>query len=202
MSQKNGFRKALRGVDSAIKQGTARALNRASSSARTKIARVMREETGLKTEHVKARMRGSRAKVDSLGVVIGLAVKFGVAINRLGAKTKRVLARYPDGTKRARTGVTVKVGRQARELAPGAFAIERPGGVAVVGRQSQFSGDLAKTYRQSPIQGSLVKLKSDVFREQAEANQKSFTTHLHETFNRIVGHEIEFAVAKKFKENK
>jgi len=192
----NEFKNALKGVDKAIKVGTQRALNRALSQSKTKMVRSLREDTGLKTDVVKSRTRAKKARGNSLDVILRIAIQFAISLSKFGPKAKKVRAQYKDGTKRARTGATAKIGRAPRQLVPGAFILKRGDGVAV-GRADAYNAQ--GEYVDSTTQGKLVNLKTKAFTESAKANEAPVTKLMMDTFNRIVGHEIDFAIQKVLK---
>lgn len=194
------FKKAFKGIDSAIKQGTARALNRALSSSKTKMVRALRQDTGLKTEIISSRIRTKKAKSDSLAVIMGIAIKIGVAISKFGPSIKKVKALYSDGSKRSRKGVTAKIGKQSRQLVPGAFVLDNKSGMVVVGRKAAFNEQ--GEYVDSKTQSKLTTLRTKIFTEAAQANETDIKKNLTDVFNDIVSHEIDYAVGAKFSENK
>jgi hypothetical protein len=194
------FRKAFRGIDTAIKSGTSRALNRALTSAKTKLVRALREETGLNTEVISTRTMSLKSQTNRLGVSLNIATKFGVPLSKFSPTLKRVQAQYKDGSVRARTGVTAKIGKGARQLVPGAFALDNKRGLVIVGRKAAY--DSSGRYVDSRVQGKLTALKSNVFSESAKRNQPDVKKHLSDTFDKIVAHEINFAIQKKFDSNK
>jgi hypothetical protein len=181
----SNFKKAFRGIDSAIQQGTARALNRALSSTKTKVTRQLREETALKTDIITARLRAKKAKANQLGAILAIAVKFDVPLTKFSPKAKSVKV-----GKRRYDGVTVKVGKQPRQLAPKAFFLQGK------------SVDGVVIARKGEAKNPLIQPKSDAFRKSAQAAQEPATKHMADTFEKNVGHEIEFAVSRKFKQNK
>jgi hypothetical protein len=188
VSSKNPFKKAFLGVNSAIKQGTARALNRALSSTKTKVTRALREETGLKTEYIQRRLRARKAKAAVLDIILGIAIKFDVALSRFSPKEKKVRVR-PKGGKRTRVyqGATVKVGKGSRELVPGGFML--PNTEVVMQRQGE-----ARYPTKQP--------KTGIFRDVAKGEERDAKAHMVDTFESIVAHEIEYAVGKQLKSNK
>jgi hypothetical protein len=190
------FKGALKGVDKALKNAQSRALNRALSQAQTKLSKQLREETGLKTDTVKSRIRAKKSKVNSLSVVIGIATKFGIAVNKFSNSTRRVLARYKDGSKRARTGVSARIGKTPRSILPGAFQLNGKGN-AIVGRKLAYDSD--GKYINSTIQGKLTTIRTKIFSDVAKQSQASITTFLRKTFLDRINHEIEFALKNKFK---
>lgn len=185
------FKKAFKGIDSAIKQGTARALNRALSSTKTKVVRHLREETGLKTDVVKTRTRSRKAKAERLDAILGIAVKYDVALTKFSPKEK-IVRKVPKGgtRKRAYKGATVKVGKGARQLAPGAFLMQ---GKTVDGVVIQRKGEA-----RNPLKAP----KTKVFTEAAKAIDKPAQQHMRDTFDKIVAHEINYSVQRKFTQNK
>lgn len=197
---KNQFKKALNGVDSAIKQGTARALNRALSSTKTKVVRQLRQDTGLKKDVVSTRTRFRKAKIDSLDVVIGIATKFGIPLRQFAAKAKNVRSAMG-----RRIGATTKIGRQNRQLVPGGFLMNVGATTIVAGRTKAFSGlgSGEGTYTDSKAaRAPTTQLKTRAFSESAKDLQGPSEKHLKDTFERIVAHEIEYSVSRKLKQSK
>jgi hypothetical protein len=185
------FKKAFRGIDAAIKQGTARALNRALSSTKTRAVRQLREETGLKTDVIAERMRARKATQKRLDAIIAIATKVGVALSRFSPKAKNVRV-VPKGglTKRTYEGVTVKIGKQPRQLAPGAFFLKgkRTDGVVIQRKGlSKYPTFLPRV----PIYG-----------EVAAAHREENARHMRDTFEKNVAHEIDYAIQRKFSSNK
>jgi hypothetical protein len=185
------FKKAFRGIDAAIKQGTARALNRALSSTKTKVVRQLREETGLKTDIITERMRARKANQSRLDAIIAIATKVGVALGRFNARPKTVRV-APRGApkKRSYEGVSVKIGKQPRQLAPGAFFLKgkRTDGVVIQRKGlSKYPTFLPRV----PIYG-----------EVAAAHREENARHMRDTFEKNVAHEIDYAIQRKFSSNK
>lgn len=178
----NQFKKAFKGIDRAIKQGTQRALNRALKTTKTSVVRTLREETGLKTDLITERIRAKSAKGDSNNVILALAVKFDVPVGRFQPKAKKVMS----SSGKRRVGATAKIGKGSRELVPGSFLI--PGTTAVVKRVGS-----ERTPTKHP--------KSDVFRKAAQAAQRPAEAKLKETFEKNVSHEIDFAVQRALNKN-
>ncbi len=200
------FKKAFKGIDSAIKQGTARALNRALSSAKTKMVRALREDTSLTTEVIKTRTRGRKAAQNRLGISLGIAVKFGVALTKFTPKEKKVrVKRGGKGKAQLYRGITAKIGKGPRQLVPGAFGMDTKSKFIVAGRKQAFTdtnrGHGVYSNRTAPRKPT-VQLKTTVFVDAAKANEAAVKADMKDTFNRIVAHEIDYAIAKQFKSNK
>jgi hypothetical protein len=194
------FRKALNGVDTAIKTGTARALNRALSTAKSQMVKKLREDTGLKTDVINTRTLAVKANVNHLSAILKIAVKFGIALSKFGPSARKVIAKYSDGTKRARQGVTAKIGKQARQLVPGAFLLDNKRGLAVVGRKAAY--DENGQYVDSKTQGKLVNLKTTIFTEAAVRNQAEVQKVMNQAFIDRVDHEIDYAIQQKLDSNR
>jgi hypothetical protein len=192
----NEFKKAFKGIDGAIKQGSARALNRALSATKTKMVRALREDTGLKTEVIKTRTWGKKAKVDYLDITLGIAIKFAIALSKFSPAAKRVKSI----TRGLRQGVTAKVGKGGRQLVPGAFTLDNSKGLAVVGRKAAYSA--TGEYVNSSTQSTLKSIKTEVFTDSAKANEADAKAYMRDTFEKIVAHEIDYAIQSKFSENK
>jgi hypothetical protein len=179
------FTKAFNGIDAAIKQGTARALNRALSSTRTKVTRAIREQTGLKTAVIKTRIREAKANRNKLSVVLALATKVGVSLAEFAPRVKKVMSAAGK-----RFGVTVKIGQQARQLVPG-------GWLATV-----KSGKQLVLARKGKAQYPTVALRTTVFTDVVKAEQASAKRYIVDEFDRIVAEYIDFEIQKKFAQDK
>lgn len=197
------FRKAFKGIDNAIKQGTARALNRALSSTKTRVVRSLREDTGLKTSDITARTRSRKAAQNRLGVILAIAVKFGIALSKFSPleKTVRVNRKGFSGKGIPYLGVSVKIGGKARQLYPGAFFLRGKTGEAVIGRKEAFDSK-GQNYTGRGSKYPTVKLKTDIFQESAKKNEASMKQYLVDTFDKNVTHEIEYAISSKLSSNK
>lgn len=190
MSQE--FKKAFRGIDSAIKQGTARALNRALSSAKTKMVRALREETGLTNKVVNRRVLETKANQAKLRARLGIAIKVGIPLSEFSPKlkTSRVVHK---GNRRATKhyGVSVKIGKQGRQLVPGGFLVS--------GRNSGKSLVLA---RKGKAPRPTVVLRTMLFTETAKAARAEAQRHMANTFNKDVSGYIDYEIKKRFTQNK
>src|SRR5688572_16620255 len=116
MAKHTSFKSALKDIDKAVQRGASRALNKAIAQTKTQVVRQLREDTGLKTEDVKARVRTIKSKPGILGVVLGIATKFGIGLRKFSPKQKAVKTHLGK-----RYGVTAKVGQASRQLVPNAF---------------------------------------------------------------------------------
>jgi hypothetical protein len=195
------FRKAFKGVDAAIKQGTARALNRALSSTKTKMVRTLREQTGLKTDVITARTRSLSATSSKLSVIFAIATKFGIALSKFAPSLKKVRVKQRNGRTVLHYGVSAKIGQQARQLIPGAFFLVGKTGEAVLGRKSAYDKDGSYSNPTAP-KYKTAQLRTRIFSEVAEQHQAEAQQYLADTFDKNVAHEIEYAIQKKFDENK
>jgi hypothetical protein len=196
----SSFKKALTDLDKAVQRGAVSALNKALAQTKTQAIRRLKQETGLKTEDVKVRVRGAKASLTALGIVLGLATKFGTALRKFGPKVKNFKVRYHTGKAAGknvtRQGVTVKIGNTPRAIVPGAFVLDRPQGLIVVGRKDAFVGGayLNRTAHDFPT----VQLTTNKFIKSAEDSQPFLSAYMKKTFDRIVNHEIDFALKRKF----
>jgi hypothetical protein len=193
------FQKAFKGIDSAIKQGTARALNRALSSTKTKVVRQLRQDTGLPTEVITARTRFKKATLKDLRVILAIAVKFGIALSKFKPSEKKVKVVQKNGRKVTHYGVTAKIGQLPRQLVAGAFMLSGKTGEAVLGRKQAYSDGIYSDPNAPKY--PTASLKSDVFTESAKAQQVPAKEYLQQAFDNNAEHEIEYAVQSKFKGN-
>jgi hypothetical protein len=200
----NEFKKAFKGIDQAIKQGTARALNRALATTKTRTVRALREGTGLSTDVVKTRTRAKKAKGADLSVILGIAVKFQIALSKFSPKEKTVRVK-PKGKRGKATpyvGVTAKVGTQGRQLVPGGFLLQGSTIKAVIARKGAFDSSGNYIPGSSAPRYPLVELKSNVFTEVAKQQELPMKKVLMDTFDSIVSHEIDYAMQSKFDGNR
>lgn len=181
------FKKALKGIDQAIKQATARALNRALSSARTKITRDIASETGLPNKVIKTRMLETKARKDKLRARLGIATKVGVSLSEFKPRVKPVKVVHV-GHSRPTThyGVTVKLGNRGRDLVPGGFLSKGRG-----------SGKQLVLARKGKARRPTVALRTMLFTDVAKAKQSEAQRHMLNQFNKDVAGYIDFEIKKK-----
>jgi hypothetical protein len=179
----------LRGVDKALKSATNRALNRAVSSARSKLMQGLRAGTGLPTKDLKSRVKMLRASSKRQDVALLVGTKVGIPLRKFRAKAKSM--RVTHRNRKGRTkhyGATVKIGQGGRQLAPEGFLMNTPSGTPVVAKRKVQSDPRSKT----------AELRTKVFAEVAEATKGDVAKHMQDTFEKNVSHEIEYALKKKF----
>lgn len=186
---------SLKSLNSAVKTGSIRALNKAVSSAKSRLAKAMRQDTGLTSKVIGKRLLARKANVKKLNASLNIAVKYGVPLKDLKAKEKRVRVKHRGGRKaQVHTGVTIKIGSNARTLAPGVFPLVGKTGEAMLGRKQAFSKG---TY----IHSSGPKYKTftpklPVVLDSAIARKTEIEKHMQDTFDKNVHHEIEYAVSQ------
>lgn len=189
----------LKGIDKAIIQGSVRALNRALSSAKTQLVRNLKEDTGLKTDKVNSRVFPIKANNNKLLASLNVAVKFGVPLRQFSPKQKTVRVKHSTGGRaRAHYGVTVKLGKQNRQLVPGAFLLDNKAGLIVVGRKGAFRGPNYDYVNRRAARKPLVQLRTTIFQDSAHARKAEATKYMQQVFDKNINHEIEFAISKKF----
>jgi hypothetical protein len=181
------FKKALKDIDKAVQRGASRALNKAIKQTKTQVVRTLRSETSLKTEDINIRVRTVKSKPTILGVVLGIATKFGIPLRKFNPKEKKIKT-----SAGIRQGVTAKIGNAGRALVPGAFIMNVRGHELVAGRKQAYTKGsyINPTAPRLPT----VQLKTDIFIDTAKANQSNWSKYLRDTFNRIVNHEIDFSL--------
>ncbi len=188
----------LRGLDAAVKTGSIRALNKALATAKSKAIRELRDDTGLKTEVVKRRVRDFKADSKKMKVSVNIAVKVGVSLRHFNPKAKKVRVKHKgQGKARVHQGVTVKIGVQSRELAPGAFFLDNKAGQIVVGRKGAYEKGVYSNPTAPRL--PLAQLRSNVFLDASKQRQDGVRRELQDRFDKVVSHEVEFAVAQRFK---
>lgn len=190
----NQFRSKLKGLDGAIRTGAIRALNKSLTSAKSKLVKDLRTDTGLKTEDIKARVMALKASNKKLTVSLNMAVKIGVPLRRFDPRPKKVKA-----GKRTYEGVTVKIGQLGRQLAPGAFFMGRNSSF-VIGRKLSYTNGvyLNKAAPRKPT----VQLRSSVFVDSAQRRRDEAKRYLIARFEAISQHEIEFSLKQRLSGNK
>jgi hypothetical protein len=189
------FSRKLRGLDSAIRTGAVRAMNKALTTAKTQLVRDLRSDTGLKTEVISPRVMAIKANAKKLTVSLNVAVKVGVPLRHFSPSPKKVKR-----GKRTYQGVTAKIGSQGRVLIPGAFLLDNVKGLVVVGRKKAFSG--GQYVSPSGPRKPLFQLRTTAFQESAKARRDEAKAKLRNRFNDIVNHEIEFSIAQRLNQNK
>lgn len=183
----NQFKKAFKGIDSAIQQGTARALNRALSSTKAQISKTIRNEVGLTNKQIAARIREIKAGSKSLAVKLAIATKVGISLTEFKPQVKAVNVVHAGNRKATKHyGVTVKLGTAGRLLVPGGFlATVKSGKQLVLSRKGKG---------RYPTVALRTTLFSDVVTREQTATQK----YLLDTFNELVGDYIEYEIGKSF----
>ena len=186
----SSIEKAMKGVDNAIKLGTKRALNRSAASTRTLIRQTMRKETGLKSEYVNKRLLLNRTQTGntkpySFRANVAIAMRAILPQRLFNPRVKRIKT-----IRGNRYGVTTKVGKQGRTLIPGAFLMQLRNGVEIVAER--------KGNRRTPTKQSMT----GIWQEIVASRYGMFTKFANDTFNQIVGREIDYALSKRESSNK
>lgn len=186
MSFQNQFVKTFKGLDQAIAQGTARAMNRALSTTQTQLAKNLKDDTGLSTKVIKSRMLSIPATKGKLAAVLAIAVKVGVSLAEFAPQIKKVKVVHQGNTKATtHYGVTVKIGG-TRTLVPGAWLAYAKNGKALV--LSRKAGNRYPT----------VALRTDAFRDAVVAREPDAQKVMLDKFNEIVSTEIDNSIQYKF----
>lgn len=184
------IRSAIKGIDKAVQVGTARALNRALDNVRTKLAKDLRQDTGLKSERIKRRLLTRKASPEKLRSAINVAIKVGIALREFDPKEKIVRR-----NKRAYNGITVKIGRAPRQLVPGAFPLVGKTGEAVLIRKLSYTK--AGYTRPDAPKYPLAQPRYDIG-PAAKGRARFAMKDFQEAFDKRVSHEIQFALKKRF----
>ena len=184
----NEFKKALKGVDKAIKKATTRALNRALDSGKAKMGKALRAETGLPNKTLNKRLILKRANDKKSRVKLFYGISAGISLGEFKPKVKAVRATHKNHRKGSKTkhyGVTVKIGKGARTLVPGGFV------------RTVKSGKTLVLARKGEARRPTVAIRTGIFKDSVKANAASTDTHMMAEFNRIVHGYIEFEISKK-----
>lgn len=185
-----------KGVNRGILIGTKRALNKAAKSTRTFVRRELRRDVGVSSKRINDRVLMNRTEKGlrgrhSLKASVSIATKKFMPMRYFKPKTK-VVKTTLQGKKKGkvtRYGVTVKIGRGRREIVPGAFLMDMRNGLVVAKRKG-------------PKQFPTTELFTKVLQESVKDNNKTFNKTLNQRFQKIVEHEIEFAVGNILKKSK
>lgn len=195
--------KVARDIKSAVNTGSYRAINRAVDSTKSKLAKELREDTGLPAAKIKKRLLGVKANSKKLVGAVAIATKVGIPIKDLKAKEVKVkvpgLARKgKTGRPKSRTyyGVSAKIGKQPRQLVPGAFFLKGKTGEAVIGRKQAFNAKGEYINRKAPKYKTTT-LRATLVMDSAVARRADAEKHMRDTFEKNIDHEIDFALSKK-----
>jgi hypothetical protein len=108
--------------------------------------------------------------------------------NKLGPLRKK-------STQRIYSTATVDIGGFTNVLIPGGFIRRmKSGAVIVVGRANSIGDD--GSYTNTKGTRALVGIKTDIVRDVAKANEQGYRQAASDTFDRIKGSEIDFAIAQ------
>ena len=200
------FKAAAQKVKKASEKAKIRALNRALSSGSAQMRKALRQETGLTNRQLKKRIFEKKARTST--AVLSIATKVGIHLGEFKPKVKKV--RVPGvvirGSKpkpRTYYGVTVKIGKQSRELVPGGWlwTSNRSLKDMVLARKKAF--DYA-TGRYIPRHASATSdrrpttaLKSDIVYKVAKANAPAVEKHMRESLEKNLAHELKYYMSRK-----
>jgi hypothetical protein len=185
---------ACRAINSAVKSGSIRALNKALTKTKNKLVKDLKDDTGLKSETLSKRILLIKARSKNLKGSINIATKIDVQLSAFSPKEKgvKVPGKRKPGTKgrpKSRTyiGVTVKMGKSARQLVPGGFL------------RTVRSGKEIILTRTNDTRYPVKAMKSDVLKQSAKARQNEAIQYLQKEFAATNKIEIDAALAKKNK---
>lgn len=200
---------ASRTVNSAVKKGSIRALNRAGTSARAEMARLLRQDTGLKKKDIDPRVAKMRAtkttsSTGSYKATVLILTKMGIPLDKFKPRRKTVTIpgiRKPGQRgrpkSRKRVGVTVKLPGQSRELIPGAFYQQVGNGYEMVLARKDALDASGKYTGKKTERYKTVRLRAKVVLPSAKAHAPKVLKHMKEVFDKNISHEIDFAVKQK-----
>lgn len=179
---------ATKDVDNAVKTGVKRALNRTLSSTKTYISKQIRSEIGLKSKDVNARLKLNKPqtgfkKKHSFSANVSIAMMAYLPMRVFSPRAKKLKTK-----KGPRVGVTVKIGKLGRFLVPNAFLMMK--GIAIVAMRIG-----KKRYPTKQV-------FTEVWQETVTTQYGSYRRYAQETFNKIVGHQIQYALDTRTSKNK
>lgn len=199
--------KAMRRINSAVKTGTIRAMNRAADSARSQMAKTIRDETGLPLKRVNTRVGTTKANSKRFFSSVNVATKVGIPLDEFKPKISKIrLPAKPVSGRRGRPrqrvfhGVTVKIGGAPRELVSGGFLTKvKNGKTLVLARKraissgsydNQAGGTKARDRRPT------TRLRQNVILKAAQANAQMVKKQMQSVFEKNIGREIDFASSR------
>jgi hypothetical protein len=180
------FKSALKGVDQALKNAGIRAMNRSLTTARTKLSRDIKTETGLPIKRINRRISERKARYDRLKASLSIGIKTGISLSEFKPLVKNVKVVHK-GNRKPTThyGVSVKIGSQGRTLVPGGFLA-----------LGKASGKLLVLARKGMARRPTVALRTKLFTDAVMKLYKNAEQTLAETFKKNIGNEIKFYLAK------
>jgi hypothetical protein len=172
--------KFISNTSSSITNATFRAMNKTSSKLNTRFKKTISSETGLSSKLLSKRFRIRKATKTSFRAGVGFGTKYGIALNNFKPKIK-ILKKG----KRKYKGVTVKIGKAAREIVPGAFLNTVKSGKSLV---------LARTSaRRYPIKS----VKYEGVYAIAKANQPSLKEYAQTEYKILFDKQLKFELSKQ-----
>lgn len=181
-----------KGVSRGILTGVKRAIRKSATSTRNVVRRELRKSLGLSSKRINKRVLVNKPASGltgrhSLKGGVAVATQFFMPMRYFKPKSKIVRTNVK-GVKRKvkRIGVTVKIGRKPRELVPGAFLMNVNGTTIVAKR---------KTSKRKPTKEVITKALQNNLSERGN----EFNKVLNKRFEKIVEHEIDFAVTQQIK---
>lgn len=191
---------AFKSIDKAIKSSTRSALNKALSETAKKVKSDLRKEVGLPKERVDKRVALIKASAKKPTGAVSIGTKFDVNLGDFKPQIKAVKT-VPTNASRARKylGVSVKIGKQPRQLVPGAFVRQvRSGKEVVIGHRDTL--DAKGKYNRGPTRRSSkwsITPKSDIIRKAAQGMQRSASQYLTKLLDSIFSEHLAETLRKK-----
>lgn len=122
-----GLSKFVSGVSKSVNRATFRAINKTLTKTNSRFKRTMAKELGVTTKVITKRFRLRKASQSKLSGNVSFGTKVGISLDNFKPKLKIIRK-----SNRKYKGVTVKIGKKARELAPGAFMATVKSGKSLV----------------------------------------------------------------------
>jgi hypothetical protein len=182
------FKKLTGQLNRAILAGAVRAANKSLVDTQAIMVKDLADKTGLKVKAIKDRINLIKATTKNPGGSISFVFSKKLNLIEFNAKAGTMVRPNKLGplrkksTQRIYSTATVDIGGFTNVLIPGGFIRRmKSGAVIVVGRANSIGDDGSYT---------------DIVRDVAKANEQGYRQAASDTFDRIKGSEIDFAIAQ------
>lgn len=202
--------KVARAINKSILTGSKRALSKALTKTKSKLKSDLKSDTGLSAKTLDKRINAIKPKGKILEGSVNVATKFSVQLSEFKPKEKKVKVAGKNksgqkGRPKGKTfyGVTVKIGKEPRDIVPGGFLRTVSSGKELIFTRKDKSEYSLKEKVTSFFKGSgkypIRTMKTDILLDSAKKRQSEAREFLKSEFDKANKAEIDTELDKNLK---